>query len=137
MLLLVILTLVQTLWAVSPGGSSSCESWWTWAADKAPGVGWEYETADWRFTTLVRMTVQQTIDLKWKRITQIGRTIMGGVYWELTVDATLKLPGVLVAEVILDGKRLRVGYPDAVNTANEAAQAIVQSRKNSFWHDLN
>lgn len=136
-LLLVVLTLVQRLRATPPGGGSSCSSWWDWAGGKAPGVGYEFETADLRFTNPLCTTVQETIDLKWKRITQIGRDGIGGRFWELTVDATLLMPGVLVAEIILDGTKLRVGYPDAADTANEAAFKIVQSRDNSIWHNLN
>ena len=138
-LLLVVLTLVQRLWAAPPGGYSNCNSWWNWAdgTGNAPGVGYEFETRDFRFTNPLCTTLQETNDLKWKRITQIGRDRIGGRLWELTVDTSLLMPGVLVAEVILDGTRLRVGYPDAANTANEAAFAIVQSRDDSIWHNLN
>lgn len=137
MLFLVVLTLVQRLWAAPPGGGSSCISWWNWAGGNAPGVGYEFETGDLRFTNPLCTTLQETNDLKWKRITQIGRDRIGGRFWELTVDDSLLMPGALVAEVILDGTKLRVGYPDAANTAEEAALAIVQSRDNSIWHNLN
>ena len=114
--------------------AAGCKSWWIWARSNAPGVGYEFETADFRSTNPLCTTVQETIDLKWKRITQIGRNAIGGRFWELTVDATLSMPGVLVAEVILDGTQLRVGDLDpantAANTANEPAFAIVQSRDN-------
>lgn len=123
LLLLFVLTSAIKVLANPPTDDSGCVDWWTWAGDKAPGVGYEFETEDLQFRNSRCNTIEGLDALKGKVVGGIG-----GLYWRLTADSSFanrQQVGVLVGEIILDGLSLKVGSVAAENTAENAAYDMV------------
>ena len=70
-LLLFVFALAVKVLAYPPADDSGCIDWWTWAGDKAPGVGHEFETEDLQFFNSRCNTIEATDALT--------RKLVGGV----------------------------------------------------------
>ena len=84
-------------------------------SDKSAGIGVEFESTRVTFRK-EGCSVKDTNDAK---AMQIGDRKDANDLWKLTADTTLNTPGLLSAEYILNGQKIKIG--DGVATAQAAA----------------